>query len=59
MLCSWADFAATGDPGWPAVTATTTPVKSWTLPQDDLTDDDTSPFRAHWRNVRFDLLHPG
>ncbi|MDO0917340.1 carboxylesterase family protein [Streptomyces sp. DT2A-34] len=59
MLCSWADFAATGDPGWPAVTATTTPVKSWALPHDHLTDDDTSPFRTQWRNVRFDLLHPG
>ncbi|MFE7395701.1 carboxylesterase/lipase family protein [Streptomyces sp. NPDC057557] len=58
MLRSWAGFAATGDPGWPAVTADTTPVKSWAVPGDHLADDDTSGLRALWRDVRFDLLRP-
>ncbi|MGD3110701.1 carboxylesterase/lipase family protein [Streptomyces sp. YGL11-2] len=59
MLRSWAGFAATGDPGWPAVTADTTPVKSWAVPGDQLAADDTTGLRALWRDVRFDLLRPG
>ncbi|MDB1086543.1 carboxylesterase family protein [Streptomyces sp. ACA25] len=59
MLHSWAGFSATGEPGWPAVTADTTPVKSWTVPGDHLTAGDASGLRALWRDVRFDLLRPG
>ncbi|WP_251091552.1 carboxylesterase family protein [Streptomyces sp. Caat 7-52] len=60
MLRSWAGFAATGDPGWPAVTAATTPVKSWAVPDAPLTADDTSTgLRALWRDVPFGLLRPG
>lgn len=58
MLHSWAGFAAGGDPGWPAVTAGTTPVKSWAVPGDHLAADDASGLRALWRDVRFDLLRP-
>lgn len=58
MLRSWADFAATGDPGWPAVTAATTPVRYWAVPGDHLTADDTSGLRVLWQDVRFDLLRP-
>ncbi|TDC22372.1 carboxylesterase/lipase family protein [Streptomyces sp. 8K308] len=56
MLRSWADFAATGDPGWPAVTAGTTPVRYWATPGDHLAADDTSALRALWRDVTFGLL---
>ncbi|TDC62769.1 carboxylesterase family protein, partial [Streptomyces hainanensis] len=59
MLRSWADFAATGDPGWPAVTADATPVRSWAVPGDRLVADDTSALRTRWRDVRFDPLRPG
>ncbi|MFJ9855430.1 carboxylesterase/lipase family protein [Streptomyces sp. NPDC101150] len=59
MLRSWAGFAATGDPGWPAVTAGRTPVKSWAVPSDHLAAEDTSGLRALWQDVRFDLLRPG
>ncbi|RCG15678.1 carboxylesterase/lipase family protein [Streptomyces diacarni] len=59
MLRSWADFATTGAPGWPAVTADTTPVKHWAFPVDRLAADDRTDLRALWRDVRFDLLRPG
>ncbi|MFC8866461.1 carboxylesterase/lipase family protein [Streptomyces sp. NPDC057148] len=59
MLGSWADFATTGDPGWPAVTSDTTPVRSWAVPDDDLTADDTCGFREVWRHVRFEPMRPG
>ncbi|SHM83736.1 para-nitrobenzyl esterase [Actinacidiphila paucisporea] len=58
MLRSWADFAATGDPGWPAVTADATPVQSWAVPGDVLSDDDASDLRALWRDARFTFLRP-
>lgn len=58
MLESWAGFAATGDPGWPAVTAESTPVRSWAVPGDHLAADDPSGLRALWQEVRFDLLRP-
>ncbi|QHC24049.1 carboxylesterase/lipase family protein [Streptomyces sp. GS7] len=59
MLRSWTGFVATGDPGWPAVTAAATPVKSWAVPGDHLVGDDTTGLRALWRDVRFDPLRPG
>ncbi|MFD0273693.1 carboxylesterase/lipase family protein [Kitasatospora sp. NPDC127111] len=58
MLRSWADFAATGDPGWPALTTDATPVKSWAVPADHLTDDDRGGLRALWRDVGFGPLRP-
>ncbi|MGY1433591.1 carboxylesterase/lipase family protein [Streptomyces reniochalinae] len=59
MLRSWADFASTSAPGWPAVTAGATPVKHWAFPDDHLAADDRSDLRALWRDVRFDLMRPG
>lgn len=56
MMRAWVGFAADGDPGWPALTADATPVKVWSVPDDQLTDDARSPARAMWRDVRFDLL---
>ncbi|MEW2291230.1 carboxylesterase family protein [Streptomyces sp. NPDC006743] len=54
MLRAWADFAAHGDPGWPAVTAEATPVQAWAVPDDHLTDDAASGVRALWRGVPFE-----
>ncbi|OQR60954.1 carboxylesterase [Streptomyces maremycinicus] len=51
MLRAWADFAARGDPGWPAVTADDTTVKVWAVPDDHLSDDGASAVRALWRGV--------
>ncbi|MEH0473807.1 carboxylesterase family protein [Streptomyces sp. B21-097] len=51
MLGAWADFAACGDPGWPAVTADATPVKLWSVPQDRLSYDADCPLRALWQDV--------
>ncbi|MFG3034540.1 carboxylesterase/lipase family protein [Streptomyces sp. NPDC048253] len=51
MLRAWADFAACGDPGWPAVTADVTTVRVWAVPDDHLSDDGTSAVRALWRDV--------
>ncbi|MFI8521594.1 carboxylesterase/lipase family protein [Streptomyces sp. NPDC085481] len=56
MLRAWADFAASGDPGWAPVTAGATTVKRWAVPEDDVVDDATSRVRALWREVPFDLL---
>ncbi|MEV0039404.1 carboxylesterase family protein [Streptomyces sp. NPDC050804] len=56
MLRAWADFATCGDPGWPPVTADTTPVKAWAVPGDYVTDDGTSDVRALWRGIPFGLL---
>ncbi|WP_184290011.1 carboxylesterase family protein [Nocardiopsis algeriensis] len=50
MVAAWRDFAASGDPGWPAVTAEATPVKVWDTP-DDLKAFDDSPVRAVWKDV--------
>ncbi|KQX62283.1 carboxylesterase family protein [Streptomyces sp. Root1310] len=51
MLRAWADFAACGDPGWPAVTADVTTVRVWAVPDDHLSDDAASAVRALWRGV--------
>lgn len=56
MLSAWTDFAACGDPGWPAVTDAATKVKVWAVPDDHLSDDGTSAVRALWREVPFGLL---
>ncbi|MFC5890100.1 carboxylesterase family protein [Kitasatospora sp. CM 4170] len=58
MLRSWADYATTADPGWPALTTDLTPVKSWAVPTDHLADDDRARLRTLWRDVRFDPLRP-
>ncbi|MEU8621607.1 carboxylesterase family protein [Streptomyces sp. NPDC048623] len=53
MVRAWADFAATGDPGWPALTEGATPVHHWAVPEDRVTDDRGSARRALWRGVGF------
>ncbi len=58
MLRAWARFAAEGDPGWPALTTSASPVRHWSVPADHLTPDDPSPTRVLWRGLRYDPLHP-
>ncbi|MEU6484457.1 carboxylesterase family protein [Streptomyces sp. NPDC046887] len=55
MLRAWADFAASGDPGWPPITPDATPVKLWAVPADHLADDATSDVRELWRGVPLGL----
>ncbi|MER5550568.1 carboxylesterase family protein [Streptomyces sp. NPDC002793] len=56
MTGAWAEFAATGDPGWPPLTATGGPVRIWdTLPNPVGRWD---AFRAPWRAAGLPLLTP-
>lgn len=50
MVGAWRDFAATGDPGWPAVTTEATAVRVWDA-EDLLLSRDDSPVRAVWAGV--------
>ncbi|RCV47451.1 carboxylesterase/lipase family protein, partial [Marinitenerispora sediminis] len=53
MARAWADFAATGDPGWPALSSGDTPVRVWNREDDLVHDDPASGTRALWRDVDF------
>ncbi|GAA2793448.1 carboxylesterase family protein [Saccharopolyspora taberi] len=50
MLRAWADFAATGDPGWPAWSSDARPVKWWTVPRSPVLDDEPPTLRL-WHDV--------
>lgn len=52
MVQAWRDFAATGDPGWPAVRPEGTVVRVWDV-EDTVREKDTSPLRALWADVDF------
>jgi para-nitrobenzyl esterase len=52
MVAAWRDFAASGDPGWPAVTREATAVKVWDT-VDELHAADESPLRDLWAKVSF------
>jgi para-nitrobenzyl esterase len=52
MVDAWAGFATTGDPGWPALTPETTPVRVWGA-RDDLVREGPDPRRDLWREVSF------
>ncbi|MFF0072745.1 carboxylesterase/lipase family protein [Streptomyces sp. NPDC005494] len=57
MTRAWVQFAATGDPGWPALTPTGGPVRIWdTAPEEPggRWDD----FRGPWREAGLPLLAP-
>ncbi|MET9950097.1 carboxylesterase family protein [Streptomyces sp. NPDC006339] len=58
MVRAWADFAATGDPGWPAV-GDDDPLRAhvWRTEESDSGDLPTIP-RALWSEVPLPLLHP-
>jgi para-nitrobenzyl esterase len=54
MIRSWADFATTGEPGWPAIAGETTPVRVWNA-KDELVHDDRGGARALWKDVDFSV----
>ncbi|MBB5491210.1 carboxylesterase/lipase family protein [Nocardiopsis metallicus] len=53
MVGAWSAFAATGDPGWPAVRPDATVVRVWDI-EDSLTEGDASAVRALWADVSLD-----
>ncbi|GAA1457868.1 carboxylesterase family protein [Nocardiopsis exhalans] len=50
MVGAWSAFAATGDPGWPAVRPDATVVRVWDI-EDSLTEGDATAVRALWKDV--------
>lgn len=50
MVAAWRDFAATGDPGWPASTGRALAVKEWNT-TDALYPAPAAPARAVWADV--------
>ncbi|MER5308598.1 carboxylesterase family protein [Streptomyces sp. NPDC002773] len=57
MVRAWADFAATGDPGWPAVDDSATHARTWSTADTPAADVAAAP-RALWAVARFPLLRP-
>jgi para-nitrobenzyl esterase len=56
MVRAWADFAATGTPGWPSVD-NSAQEKIWST-DDDLIDDRSAAVRALWAKADFPLMCP-
>jgi para-nitrobenzyl esterase len=63
MVRAWADFATTGDPGWPPIMGSTTPVRTWNADDTAATatatataTDEPLDRRALWRNVDLPFL---
>ncbi|MFE5085985.1 carboxylesterase/lipase family protein [Streptomyces mirabilis] len=57
MMRAWADFAATGNPGWPSVNDATARAKIWST-EDDPADDTAAAVRALWGKADFPVLCP-
>jgi para-nitrobenzyl esterase len=54
MVDSWVSFAASGDPGWPAVTEAATPVRIWDRVDGLVTDPGpTVGRRGVWAGVGY------
>ncbi|MEU0303158.1 carboxylesterase family protein [Streptomyces sp. NPDC006175] len=58
MTRAWAEFAATGDPGWPPLTAEGGPVRIWDTSTDDAPAGRWDAFRVPWRTSGLPLLMP-
>lgn len=57
MVRAWADFATTGNPGWPPVNNSTTQTRIWST--DDVpTDGQSAAIRALWGKAEFPVLYP-
>ncbi|MFF0473490.1 carboxylesterase/lipase family protein [Streptomyces sp. NPDC004284] len=54
MMRAWADFAATGDPGWPSYDGTARSATVWRTGG----EEERAALRALWAGVGFPLLHP-
>lgn len=57
LVRAWADFAATGNPGWPSVDNSTTQAKIWST-DDNPVDGRAASVRALWAKVNFPVLSP-
>ncbi|WP_329619949.1 carboxylesterase family protein [Streptomyces sp. NBC_01255] len=57
MVRAWADFATTGDPGWPSVDGSAAQAHTWTT-DDDPADDRPTADRALWAEADFPVLRP-
>ncbi|MFE6099622.1 carboxylesterase/lipase family protein [Streptomyces laurentii] len=57
MVRAWADFARTGDPGWPTVDHPDVPVMTWTSADCD-SPGEPADTRALWAEAAFPLLRP-
>ncbi|GHG62234.1 carboxylesterase/lipase family protein [Streptomyces griseocarneus] len=57
MVRAWADFAATGNPGWPSVNGSSTQAKIWNT-DGDANDDKPAALRALWAEADFPVLLP-
>ncbi|MGN3955304.1 carboxylesterase/lipase family protein [Streptomyces sp. ESR1.13] len=65
MVRAWADFAATGDPGWSPVGDATAEVRTWTADGDTHAEDrstagvrSSAEVRSLWAKADFPLLRP-
>ncbi|MFF6841721.1 carboxylesterase/lipase family protein [Streptomyces tanashiensis] len=58
MVRAWADFAATGDPGWPPYDCVTGRAKVWRTDDEDEGPDGPVVLRALWERAGFPLLRP-
>jgi para-nitrobenzyl esterase len=56
MVRAWADFAATGDPGWPSVDSSATHARTWSTDAHPTADRPAAP-RALWAEVGFPVLY--
>ncbi|MGW8888728.1 carboxylesterase/lipase family protein [Streptomyces sp. NPDC055749] len=57
MMRSWAEFATTGDPGWPPIGATTGAVMVWGA-EEGGSETPGEAFRELWRTAGYPLLAP-
>ncbi|MFD7970949.1 carboxylesterase/lipase family protein [Streptomyces clavifer] len=57
MMRAWADFAAGGEPGWPAIGGSAGAVRIWDTSGADTTGAEAA-FRAGWRVAGLPLLEP-
>ncbi|MEV0026166.1 carboxylesterase family protein [Streptomyces atroolivaceus] len=58
MTRAWADFAATGDPGWPLLATADGPVRIWDTTSPDVPVGRWDAFRAPWRASGLPLITP-
>ncbi|GAA2938318.1 carboxylesterase/lipase family protein [Streptomyces enissocaesilis] len=57
MVRAWADFAATGNPGWPSVNGSTAQVRMWST-DDAPTGNQSAVARSLWAKAEFPVLCP-
>lgn len=59
MVRAWADFAGTGDPGWPPIDTTGEHTRIWDTDDDRLPDERRPvPVRTPWTAAEFAVLRP-